>query len=74
MSSWGVGPTEKSQFPFEIELSRQVQVRKGEWQAKFIDNLEAVPWWPFCLYHMPAFVSILIWEGWLGGEGKHRHA
>lgn len=69
MSSWGVVPTEKSQFPFEIELSSS-PVRKGEGQAKIMDNPEAVPWWSFCICHMPAFLSILSWEGWLGREEK----
>lgn len=32
VSTWGVGPTEKPQFPFEVELTLSTEER--EWQAK----------------------------------------
>lgn len=55
MSSWGVSPTEKPQFPFEIELVSSTEERRR--QAKIMNNPRV-----FCLGYRPSFVSVLVAE------------
>lgn len=63
-NSEGGGPTEKPQFPFEIEFASSTDER--EWKAKIMGNSEAVLW-PLGLCYMPAFASNLSSQG--AGKG-----